>query len=74
MKQICNNDTIMRRNIQDHFSQYYHRAFFNQMIKTNECTMLTTFIMAYFPLPYTCFGTLKFHLQGFVVCYQLFTY
>jgi hypothetical protein len=28
--------------------------------------------MAYFPSPYTCFGTLKFHPQGFVVCYKLF--
>jgi hypothetical protein len=26
--------------------------------KTNECTMLTTFIMAYVTLPYTCFRTL----------------
>jgi hypothetical protein len=26
--------------------------------KTNECTILTTFIMAYVPSPYTCFRTL----------------
>jgi hypothetical protein len=42
--------------------------------KTDECTILTNFILAYFPSPYTCFGTLKFHLQGLVLLRSILTH